>query len=134
MIKPGAEALLSLALLSELDLRMGREAGEFLIGAGERIGEVTTAPELADLGALETWMNRLWCELGMGQVSLSTAQRQLVLRHRLPEVPASAPLYGKALPFLIEGIYRAWMNQLDPMGQVVLQAQTDHEIEFVYAD
>jgi hypothetical protein len=134
MIKPGAEALLSVALLSELDLRMGLEAGEFLIGAGERIGEATTAPALSDLGAIEAWMNGLWRELGMGEVILSTGKRQLILRHRLPEVPASAALYRKALPSLIEGIYRAWMNQLDPMGQVVRTAQTDHEIEFVYAD
>lgn len=134
MIKPGAEALLSVALLSELDLRMGLEAGEFLIGAGERIGEATTAPVLSDLGAIEAWMNGLWRELGMGEVILSTGKRQLILRHRLPEVPASAVLYRKALPSLIEGIYRAWMNQLDPMGQVVRTAQTDHEIEFVYAD
>jgi hypothetical protein len=70
----------------------------------------------------------------MGEVILSTGKRQLILRHRLPEVPASAALYRKALPSLIEGIYRVWMNQLDPMGQVVRTAQTDHEIEFVYAD
>lgn len=134
MIKPGAEALLSVALLSELDLRMGLEAGEFLIGAGERIGEATTAPDRSDIAGLEIWMNSIWSELGLGSVILVTAPRQLFLRHRLPEVPASAVLYRKALPHLIEGIYRAWLYQLDPLGRVAVKDRNESVIEFVYAD
>lgn len=134
MIKPGADALLSLALLSELDVRMGLEAAEFLIGAGERIGEAVTLPQVSDMASLEGWMNSLWSELGMGQVRLTAHQSQLGLFHRLPPRAAPANLYDKALPHLIEGIYRAWMNQLEPMGKVVRRAETDHEIEFVYVD
>lgn len=134
MIKPGLESLLSVALLSELDHRMGMEADEFLIGAGERIGEAISAPDTADLAQLEVWMNRLWAELGMGEVLLSTARRQLVMRHRLPVLPKEAKLLVKAMPSVVEGIYRAWMNQLDPMGQVTRHSLNDQEIEFVYAD
>lgn len=134
MIKPGADALISLALLSELDGRMGLEAAEFLIGAGERIGEAVTLPQMTNMATLERWMNQLWDELGMGQVRLNLYQRQLNLLHRLPPRPDSAALYNQALPHLIEGIYRAWMNQLEPMGRLVRKAETEHEIEFAYVD
>lgn len=134
MIKPGLESLLSVALLSELDLRMGLEADEFLIGAGERIGEAITAPDVSSMAQLEAWMNALFAELGLGEVLLSTARHQLVMRHRLPINQGAAPLVAKALPSLIEGIYRAWMNQLDPSGQVTRHSATEREIEFIYAD
>lgn len=134
MIKPGLETLLSAALLSELDLRLGAEANEFLIGAGERIGEATTAPDPANSAQLQAWMNAIWQELGLGEVTLGTAKGQLVMRHRLPVLGAQASLFRKALPFVVEGIYRSWMNQLDARGQVTCQAVSEQELEIIYAD
>lgn len=134
MIKPGAEALMAMALLSELDHRMGLEAGEFLIGAGERIGEACVPPRHTDVPRLAVWMNDIWSGLGLGQVILTTGPRQLAIRHRLPTAPAEAVLWRKALPYLIEGIYRAWLLALDPKGNLTLTQASENELDFIYAD
>lgn len=134
MIPPGVASLMTVAMLAELRRELGPRSDDFLIAVGEQIGAACVMVETTDTTELTDWMNGVWDELGLGSTNLIAGQRRLDIIHRLPLVGPDDLLWGDALPVIIEGVYRAWFNRLDPRGVLSRAGTSESELKFVYSD
>lgn len=134
MIKPGVETLVSVALIAEVQARMGASADDFLITVGERIGAACVFDFVGGLPQFAQTMNDMWDQLGLGAVELSMRGDQLHILHRVPQVGRDNIVWRDTLPFVVEGIYRSWFKALGPHGVVSRAGSTGNDFEFLFSE
>lgn len=134
MITPDAATLVSVALVAEVQARMGAAADDFLIAVGERIGAACVFDFDGGLVQFAQTMNGIWAQLGLGEVELSMRAPHLHIRHRLPVAGRDDVAWRDALPFVVEGIYRSWFKALGPRGVVSRVGSSGNELEFLFAE
>jgi len=79
LISTSAETLISVAMLSEIKSRMGREADDFIVAVGERIGAACSFDFNGGLEPFTVALNDIWAELGFGKAHLSMERGALLI-------------------------------------------------------
>ncbi len=134
MISSSAESLVSVAMLSEVRSRLGRDADNFIVAVGERIGAACTFDFDGGLEPFTESMNTIWNELGFGQTALTLQDGALAIHHELPYEGQDRSVWSETLPLLIEGIYRSWFRHFSTLGTLARVSASGHELEFVFSE
>lgn len=134
MISSGAETLISVAMLAEVRSRLGREADDFVVAVGERIGAACAFDFSGGMDAFTETMNGIWKELGFGKALVQLQSGALAIRHQLPDRGQDVPAVYETLPLLVEGIYRSWFHNLSPHGSLARVAVSESEVEFIFSE
>lgn len=134
MISTSAETLISVAMLSEIKSRMGREADDFIVAVGERIGAACSFDFNGGLEPFTVALNDIWAELGFGKAHLSMERGALLIRHQLPHEVQDASVWRDTLPLLVEGVYRSWFHHFSTHGNLSRISSSGSELEFIFSE
>ncbi len=134
MITPSAETLISVAMLSELRQRLGREADGFVMAVGERIGAACSFDFNGGLEPFTVAMNDIWAELGFGKAVMSLERGALLIRHQLPQEGQDTSVWRDTLPLLVEGVYRSWFQNFSTHGTLSRISASGSELEFIFSE
>ena len=134
MIPPSAQTLISVAMLSEVRQRLGREADDFILSVGERIGAACSFDFNGGLEPFAAAMNDIWAELGFGRAVLSMQSGALLIRHQLPQDGQDTSVWEDTLPLLVEGVYRGWFRHFSTHGTLSRISASGSELEFIFSE